>query len=104
MPHPAMGYYEPGLGPLGAKGEILFTVQERPCFFFAGLWQENAFTMVTINPNEFVAKFHDRMPVVLNDEDALNWLGESPLSAGELVRLCRVAARCAEPRRFAYQA
>ena len=38
---PAIGYYEPGLGPVGAKGEILFTVRERPVFFFAGLW-ENA--------------------------------------------------------------
>src|SRR5437868_361800 len=33
---PATGYFEPGLGPPGAKGEIQFTLKERPMFFFAG--------------------------------------------------------------------
>lgn len=86
---PALGYYEPGLGPVGAKGEILFTVKDRPCFFFAGLWQDDAFTMVTTTPNEFVARFHDRMPVVLDDRDAERWLGDSPLAADQLTALCR---------------
>lgn len=49
---PATGYYEPGLGPVGAKGEILFTVRERPVFLFAGLWEDDAFTMVTTEPND----------------------------------------------------
>ena len=68
---PATGYFEPGLGPAGAKGEILFTVRERPMFFFAGLWEGDAFTMVTTDPNDYVRPYHDRMPVVLSDEDAL---------------------------------
>lgn len=86
---PAAGYFEPGLGPVGAKGEILFTVKERPAFFFAGLWSDGAFTMVTTTPNEFVARFHDRMPVVLDDADALAWLGDTPLPENRLVTLCR---------------
>ena len=86
---PATGYFEPGLGPPGAKDEILFTVRERPCFFFAGLWEGNAFTMVTTEPNEFVRQFHDRMPVVLGDADALTWLGDEPLADGDLAHLCR---------------
>ena len=86
---PATGYFEPGLGPAGIKGEILFTVKGRPEFFLAGLWEGDTFTMVTTEPNEFVRQFHDRMPVVLSDEDARAWLGESPLPADELQRLCR---------------
>lgn len=86
---PATGYFEPGLGPPGAKGEILFTVRERPCFFFAGLWEGDAFTMVTTEPNEFVRQFHDRMPVVLGDADALAWLGDEPLADTDLAHLCR---------------
>jgi putative SOS response-associated peptidase YedK len=86
---PATGYFEPGLGPAGAKGEILFTVKERPVFFFAGLWEGDAFTMVTTEPNEFVARFHDRMPVVLGDEDAVAWLGDQPLPSDRLAALCR---------------
>lgn len=86
---PATGYYEPGLGPVGAKGEILFTVKERVCFFVAGLWEDDAFTMVTTEPNPFVAQFHDRMPVVLDDGDALAWLGDEPLAGSDLAHLCR---------------
>lgn len=86
---PAVGYFEPGLGPVGAKGEILFSVKERPAFFFAGLWEGDAFTMVTTTPNEFVSKFHDRMPVVLEDAEALDWLGEAPLPPDRLTALCR---------------
>lgn len=86
---PATGYFEPGLGPPGARGEILFTVKERPAFFFAGLWEDDAFTMVTTEPNEFVAQFHDRMPVVLDDADALAWLGDEPIADAGLARLCR---------------
>jgi len=86
---PAVGYYEPGLGPVGAKGEILFTVRERPVFFFAGLWENDSFTVVTTEPNEFVSRFHDRMPVVLEDADAEEWLGDEPLPADRLAALCR---------------
>jgi putative SOS response-associated peptidase YedK len=90
---PATGYFEPGLGPVGAKGEILFTVKDRPRFFFAGLWDRNAeglgFTMVTTEPNEYVRLYHDRMPVVLTDEEALCWLGDKPLPTSEIIHLCR---------------
>jgi putative SOS response-associated peptidase YedK len=86
---PATGYFEPGLGPVGAKGEILFTVRERPCFFLAGLWEGDAFTMVTTEPNEFVRTYHDRMPVVLHDADAETWLGDTALPDDLLARLCR---------------
>lgn len=86
---PATGYFEPGLGPPGAKGEILFTVKERSAFFFAGLWEGDTFTMVTTEPNEFVRRFHDRMPVVLADSDALAWLGDEPLPDADLAHLCR---------------
>jgi len=45
--------------------------------------------MVTTEPNEFVRRFHDRMPVVLNDNDAAAWLGEEPLPEADLQLLCR---------------
>jgi putative SOS response-associated peptidase YedK len=93
---PGTGYFEPGLGPVGARGEVIFTVKERPVFFFAGLWDTDpddsgtrAFTMVTTEPNEYVRPFHDRMPVVLSDEDAERWIGEEPLSDADLAELCR---------------
>lgn len=96
---PATGYFEPGLGPPGARGELRFTFKGRPYFFFAGLWDTDpdgsgsqAFTMVTTRPNDYAARFHDRMPVVLDDPDALAWLGSSPLPDERILTLCRPAA------------
>lgn len=86
---PATGYFEPGTGPTGARGEILFTVKERPAFFFAGLWDGTEFTMVTTEPNDFVRRYHDRMPVVLSDSDAVAWLGDEPLAISDVQALCR---------------
>jgi putative SOS response-associated peptidase YedK len=45
--------------------------------------------MVTTEPNEFLSRFHDRMPVVLEDADAEEWLGDEPLPADRLAMLCR---------------
>ena len=93
---PATGYYEPGTGPVGSKGELLFVVKDRARFFLAGLWDRDpddsgtrAFTMVTTEPNDYVRPFHDRMPVVLGDDEAEAWLGDEPLPDAELMRLCR---------------
>ena len=96
---PATGYYEPGQGPPGARGELRFTIKGTPFFFLAGLWDTDpddsstrAFTMVTTSPNDYAARFHDRMPVVLNDANALDWLGSAPLSNDRVVALTRAPA------------
>lgn len=96
---PATGYYEPGQGPPGARGELRFTIKSRPYFFFAGLWDTDpdasgtrAFTIVTTSPNDYAARFHDRMPVVFNDAYALDWLGAVPLPDEKVVALTRPPA------------
>ena len=93
---PARGYFEPGTGPTGARGELYFTLKNRPRFYFAGLWDTDrdelgtrAFAMVTTEPNAYAARFHDRMPVVLSDADAKVWLGDKALPDDQLLALCR---------------
>ncbi len=93
---PGSAYFEPGLGPEGARGEVCITLRDRPAFFMAGLWDHDpdgsgtqAFTMVTTVPNDYVARFQDRMPVILENDDALLWLGHEPLAPEMLTRLCR---------------
>ena len=86
---PANGYYEPGLGPTGARGEILVTVKDRPFFLMAGLWENGTFTLVTTEPNELVRTYHDRMPVVLDESEVEAWLGDEPLPENRLAELCR---------------
>jgi putative SOS response-associated peptidase YedK len=91
---PVVGYFEPGLGPEGAKGELLFKIRDRPVFFIAGLWDADpdgtrAYTMVTTSPNEYTTPFHDRQPVVLSDADALAWLGSHALPDDRVYALTR---------------
>ena len=86
---PATGYFEPGLGPPGARGEILVTVKDRSLFLMAGLWENGTFTLVTTEPNELVRTYHDRMPVVLADSEIEAWLGDEPLPEDRLTSLCR---------------
>ena len=94
---PVTGYFEPGMGPPGAKGELFFTMRDRSAFFIAGLWDADpdgtrAYSMVTTSPNDYTRAFHDRQPVVLSDADALAWLGSQPLPAERVVALTRPPA------------
>ena len=91
---PALAYFEPD-GPPGGKWEVRFTLRGQPKFFLAGLWDTDpdkltrGFTMVTTSPNAIAAKFHDRMPLVLDDAGANEWLGHTPLPPDRLRALCR---------------
>ena len=67
------------------KGKVpmLFKLKGGEPFVFAGLWDTwrkpdgqtlRTYTIVTTEPNEMLAQVHNRMPVVLNDSNALDWL------------------------------
>jgi len=89
---PATAYFEPD-GPEGAKWEVRYTLRERSMFFFAGLWDTDpdkvstSFAMVTTKPNELAAKVHNRMPLVLTEDGAREWIGHTPLDPSRLARL-----------------
>jgi putative SOS response-associated peptidase YedK len=64
----------------------------------AGLWDEwrpkggvplRSCTIVTCAPNALLAPLHDRMPVILGDEDWARWLGEEPANEEELFALVK---------------
>jgi putative SOS response-associated peptidase YedK len=91
---PVVGYFEPGLGPPGAKGELFFTLREQKVFFIAGLWDAEAdgtlaYAMVTTSPNDYTAPFLDRQPLALSVADAKAWLGSQPLPAEKVFALTR---------------
>lgn len=61
----------------------------------AGLWEgykwpdgtiARTFTIITTNANATVAELHDRMPVILEQQDWPIWLGEAEGAPGELLR------------------
>ncbi|MBI2513046.1 MAG: SOS response-associated peptidase [Opitutae bacterium] len=91
---PADGFYE---WEKQGKARLPHYFQRRDGdpFFFAGLWRAEtaisppAFAIVTTTPNELVAPLHDRMPVMLSDDESAHaWLGDAPLPAGQLEALC----------------
>jgi putative SOS response-associated peptidase YedK len=81
---PVSGYYEWQTTPEG-KQPWYFTARDgSPALTIAGLWDEwhdkasggtlKSCTMIITEPNEFVAGVHDRMPVLLAENDFDLWL------------------------------
>jgi putative SOS response-associated peptidase YedK len=84
---PASGFYE-WLNEGTRKIPFYIHVREHPIVAFAGLydvWQDSdgnthpTFTIVTTDANTLVSCLHERMPVILRQEDETRWLsGDVP--------------------------
>lgn len=75
---PLTGFCE-AEGDKGAKTRTWFSVRERPIFAWAGLWKDSAewgpvYSGLMTDCNETVRPVHDRMPVLLHEEDLDVWL------------------------------
>lgn len=73
----ADGFYEWQKTP-GGKQPMYIRMTEGKPFAFAGLWDRwneiETFSIITVEPNELCAKVHDRMPLILMEEDFPKWL------------------------------
>jgi putative SOS response-associated peptidase YedK len=70
---PATAYFEwRGVGRQRFKNRIAFA-DDAP-FAFAGLYTENAFTIITCAPAPAIAHIHNRMPVILARAAETAWL------------------------------
>jgi len=89
---PASGFFE--WKKEGSK-KIPFYLHlpKSPLFAFAGLYDQwndpegkplFTYTIITSEPNDLVAKIHNRMPSILLRENEDRWLSKTPLSAGDL--------------------
>ncbi len=74
---PADGFYE-WKRDGKEKRPYLIRLQGGGAFAFAGLWATwkdvTSFTIMTTEPNEFMADIHNRMPVILSLENHERWL------------------------------
>lgn len=93
---PATGFYEWNHQD-GRRQPFHFTRPDGGLFCFAGLWERwqrppakqtemfseefesppsilETFTILTREPNDLLAQYHDRMPVILNPQSAQGWL------------------------------
>jgi len=79
---PADGFYE-WTGAGTDRRPIWFHRPDGRLILFAGLYEswratpdnwQRTFTIITTEPNHLVSPIHDRMPVILDDEDVDRWL------------------------------
>ena len=76
------GFYEwqklPSHGGKGITKQPFFIhLKSGKPFALAGLYAGNTCTVLTTTPNTLMAPVHDRMPCILDDEEAQSWLAES---------------------------
>jgi putative SOS response-associated peptidase YedK len=77
---PANGFFEWKKSPQSSNKEKHFITNHRGNFYMAGLCQNNNFLILTTNSNQYMKPIHDRMPVILDLEIALNWLMDKNFS------------------------
>jgi putative SOS response-associated peptidase YedK len=99
---PAEGFYE--WRDEGGKQPYYFARKDGKPLMLAGIWQDAeykgdkrpAFAILTEEPNELVASYHDRMPLALADDKVAPWLdlsNESPLGENLLLDLNEFVVR-----------
>ena len=94
---PATGFFE-WKKQGGGKVPMFIHMQDRQVFAFAGLWEIwhspeggeiRTATILTTEPNEFMAEIHDRMPVILQAKDYETWLAAGDQKADDLMPLMK---------------
>jgi putative SOS response-associated peptidase YedK len=83
-------------GPRIRKQPMYIQLEDGRPFAFAGLWESwnspdgsqiLSCTIITTQPNDFVASIHDRMPVILPDESYNEWLQPGETDTTHLAKL-----------------
>jgi putative SOS response-associated peptidase YedK len=99
---PAEGFYE--WRDEGGKQPYYFARKDGKPLMLAGIWQDAeykgdkrpAVAILTEEPNELVAPYHDRMPLTLADDKVARWLdlsNETPLGEELLLDLEQFVVR-----------
>jgi len=99
---PADGFYE--WRDEGGKQPYYFSRKDGKPLMLAGIWEEAeykgdkrvAFAILTEEPNDLVATYHDRMPLALADDKVALWLDlshEAPLNENLLLDLAEFTVR-----------
>ena len=97
---PADGFYE-WSGPRTARQPHWIRRRDGQLLLFAGLYEEwhpaggdseTTFTILTCTANSTIVRLHDRMPVILSDRDADDWMNPHEPDPDSLKRLLIPAA------------
>ncbi len=97
---PADGFYE-WTGPRSARHPMWIHRADRKLILFAGLYEdwfpekdrpETTFTIITCEPNAVIRPIHNRMPVILEERAADDWMNPGEADPLSLKRLLIPAA------------
>lgn len=80
---PATGYYEWKKLPDGTKQPYYFTRANGGVLAFGAIWEGETVATITTAPNREASAVHDRMPVILRDDQYERWFSPEPLSEEE---------------------
>lgn len=80
---PATGYYEWKKLPDGTKQPYYFTLANGEQIAFGAIWEGETVATITTAPNREAAVVHDRMPVILREDQYERWFSPDPLSEEE---------------------
>jgi putative SOS response-associated peptidase YedK len=96
---PADSFYEWKSFGGKTKQPMRFLMEDERIFSMAGLYDSwvnpddgekvSTFTIITTTPNDLVSDVHDRMPVILKQEDEAVWLDRQNTDAGLLLSLLK---------------
>ena len=104
---PADGFYE-WKELDGKKYPFLFTLINQKPFTFAGLWDTwqkaegevlYSCTLITTEPNELLAHYHNRMPVILGEDQRWQWLEDASTEELKALLIPFPADKMSEPVR-----
>jgi putative SOS response-associated peptidase YedK len=83
---PADGYYEWLKLDAKKKQPYFCGAKDGKLLAFAGLWEQDTFTILTTEANELAAQVHNRMPVILARNDFDAWLDTGNQDVQDLLR------------------
>lgn len=95
---PANGFFEWQTLPGRAKQPMYVQLKSKDLFVFAGLYTATrdaggdphlSCAIVTCGPNELMAQFHHRMPVLLDGTDARTWIDPAVTDTAAVMPLLR---------------
>ena len=81
---PADGWYE-WKAEIGRKQPYFFFRRGGEPIFFAGIWLNESFALLTTSATGDIGKIHHRRPVALKAENGKTWIDKGAESASELI-------------------
>ena len=84
---PTTGFYEWDK----QKTKYKFHLPGRDVLYLAGLWNsfqgEERFLVLTTAPNDTIINVHDRMPVLLTEDELMPWLSDTAMATAKVTAL-----------------